>query len=148
MKNTSELIDRTIKLLEDNFLVFIQRANGKIVAIPEFDGYMDFMETGDDDYELLYNEIENNPDAYFQIKQLNSRELYNTMMDFALEQERVDSIEMVKALRSKDPINKFKQTVIKMGSITYNSWSIFYDEQLRRIIRNRLCRERIHLHCK
>ncbi len=148
MKNTSELIDRTIKLLEDNFLVFIQRANGKVVAIPEFDGYMDFMETGDDDYELLYNEIENNPDAYFQIKQLNSRELYNTMMDFALEQERVDSIEMVKALRSKDPINKFKQTVIKMGSITYNSWSIFYDEQLRRIIRNRLCRERIHLHCK
>jgi len=146
MKNTSELIDRSIKLLDGNFLVFIQRASGKIVAIPEFDDYMDFMETEDDNYELLYSEVESNPSAYFQIKKLTSRELYNTMMDFSLEQERIDSLRMVKALRSKDPIKNFIKTVSNMGSIIYNSWTIYYNEQLRRIIRNRLYREHIHLH--
>jgi len=148
MRNTSELIDRIIKLLDSNFLVFIQRNSSNVIAIPEFDDYMDFMDLGDVDYELQYNAIESNPNDYFQIKKLNSRELYNTMMDFALEQERTESIEMVKALRSKKPIEQFIRTVSKMGSTAFNSWNIYYHDQLIRIIRNRLCKEHLHLHLK
>ena len=146
MRNTSELIEQVIKLLDDNFLVYIQRADSKLVAIPEFDDYMDFMDVSDENYELLYNDIESNPADYFQIKKLTSRELYNTMMDFSLEQERSESIEMVKALRSKDPIKQFNLTVSKISSTALGSWNIYYNEQLKRIIRNRLCKERIHLH--
>jgi len=146
MRNTSELIEQVIKLLDDNFLVYIQRADSKLVAIPEFDDYMDFMDVSDENYEMLYNDIESNPADYFQIKKLTSRELYNTMMDFSLEQERSESIEMVKALRSKDPIKQFNLTVSKISSTALGSWNIYYNEQLKRIIRNRLCKERIHLH--
>ncbi|GEM_PF-4828470 len=144
MRNTTELIERIVKLLDENFLVFVKRDNGKLVAVPEFEDYSDFMDFDDDNYELLYDEIETNPDAYFQIKKLTSRELYNTMMDFALDQERVDSVVMVKALRTNHPFEEFKKVTSKMGSVMFNGWTNYYRDQLKRIIRTRLCREHIH----
>lgn len=145
MRNTSELIDRIISLLDENFFVYVQRETCKIIAIPEFEDPMDFMDFSDDNYELLYSEVESNPDDYCQIQKLNSRELYNTMMDFALEQERADSIQLVKALRTKNPIVEFKKTTSIMGSTIYNGWVTFYKDQFCRIIRNRLYKEHIRL---
>ncbi|WP_439184992.1 UPF0158 family protein [Carboxylicivirga taeanensis] len=145
MKNKSELIERIIRLLNDNFVVYIQRDTNKIVAFPEMGEVMDFMDFGDDNYELLYHEVESHPDNFFKIEPLTSRELYNVMMDFATEQERVDSIRLVKALRTKTPIPQFNNEVVKMGPEMLASWQDYYSDQLRIILRSRFCKERIHI---
>lgn len=145
MKNKSELIDRIINLLHDNFSVYIQRCSNKIVAFPDSEESMDFMDFGDEDYELLFNEVESNPDNYFKIEPLTSRELYNLMMDFATEQERVDSVRLVKALRASNPIPRFNSELIKMGADMHASWQVYYSDQLRTILRNRFCKAHIHM---
>ncbi len=145
MKNKSELIDHIINLLNDNLNVYIQRNSTKVVAFPENDGFVDFMDFGDDNYELQYSEVESNPDNYFKIEPLTSRELYNVMMDFATEQERVDSIRLVKALRMQTPIKQFNNEVIRMGSEMYSSWQTYYSDRLRTILRSRFCKARIHM---
>ncbi len=145
MKNKSELIERIIKLLNDKFSVYIQLGSKRIVAFPDSENLMDFMDFDEEDYELLYSEIENNPDDYFKIEPLTSRELYNVMMDFATEQERVDSIRLVKALRTRNPIPQFNSEVIKMGTEMHSAWQIYYGDQLRTILRNRFCKAHIHM---
>jgi hypothetical protein len=144
MKNTSELIDRVVKLMNDNLVVYIQRQTKKVIAIPEVDDFMDFMDSDDEDYELLYNEIEANSDNYFKVEPLTSRELYNVMMDFSIEQERRDSVPLVKALRTNQPMEAFRKELYKLGSEISVAWQIYYSDRLKRIFRTRLCKEHIH----
>lgn len=145
MKNKSELIDSIIKLLNDNLSVYIQRGSNRIVAFPETEEKIDFMDFDDQDYELLYAEIEENPDSYFKIEPLTSRELFNLMMDFATEQERVDSVRLVKALRTRTPIEQFQVEIRKIGSDMQAAWQTYYNDQLRTILRGRFCKARIHM---
>ncbi|WP_289055591.1 UPF0158 family protein [Carboxylicivirga marina] len=145
MKNTSELIERIIKLQNDKLDVYIQRKNSKVIAIPEMEGYMDFMDFENDDYELLYNEIEANPKNFFKVEPLTSREIYNIMMDFALEQERTDSVVLVKALRTNRPYDEFRKELMNIGAVINSAWQMYYSDRIKRIIRSRLCKEHIHL---
>lgn len=144
MKNTSELIERIVKLMNDNLVVYIQRQSKKVIAIPEVDDLMNFMDSDDDNYELLYSEIEANSDHYFKIEPLTSRELYNVMMDFSIEQERCDSVPLVKALRTNRPMEAFKKELYKLGNEISLAWQFYYSDRLKRILRTRLCKEHIH----
>ena len=145
MKNTSELIDRIITLLRDDYSIYIQRSNARIVAIPNDERLMEFMDFADMDDELLYTEIEENPSAFFKIEPLTSREEFNVMMDFADDQERFQSIILVKALRTNHPFEVFKKQLNKLGATMVSSWHQYYSDRLRCILRSRLCREHIHL---
>ncbi|MCG8578693.1 MAG: UPF0158 family protein [Bacteroidales bacterium] len=144
MKNTSELIDRVVKLMNDKRTVYIQRQTKKVIAIPEIDDLMDFMDSDDEDYELLYSEVESNPHNYYKVEPLTSRELYNVMMDFSNEQERRDSLPLVKALRTNRPLEAFPKELHKRGSEIVLAWQLYYSDRLKRIFRTRLCKEHIH----
>ncbi|MCU4156192.1 hypothetical protein J1N10_09390 [Carboxylicivirga sp. A043] len=143
MKNTSELIERIIKLMNDNLIVYVQRQSKRVIAIPEDYDFMDFMDS-DEDYERLYNEIESNPDNYYKIEPLTSRELYNVMMDFSIDQERRNSVPLVKALRTNRPMEAFMKQLNKLDADIPVAWQIYYSDRLKRIYRTRLCKEHIH----
>ncbi|WP_430817748.1 UPF0158 family protein [Carboxylicivirga sp. RSCT41] len=143
MKNTSELIERVVKLMNNNRAVYIQRQTKKVIAIPELDDLMDFMDSDEEDYELIYSEIEANPNNYYKVEPLTSRELYNVMMDFSNEQERRDSIPLVKALRTNRPMEAFPKALNKLGSEIALAWQLYYNDRLKRIFRTRLCKEQI-----
>ncbi|WP_430810462.1 MULTISPECIES: UPF0158 family protein [unclassified Carboxylicivirga] len=144
MRNTSELIERVMALMADEFMVYIQRSNSRIVALPSGLETTDFMDLTDD-YDLLMEEVEQNPNDYYQVEPLSSREIYNLMMDFSLEQERVDSLCLVKALRTKEPLNNFKVALKTLGPVMESSWQTYYSDRLRRILRSRFCKEHIHV---
>ena len=145
MRNTSELIARIIKLLNDDFSVYIERQSSKILAIPDSELIYNLMDLDDDTYEAMYTQVMDHPDDYYKVEHLNSREMYNVMMDFALEQERHESVRLVKALRTNRPSDSFNKELQKLGSTSISSWHTYYNDRLFRILRSRLCQQHIHL---
>lgn len=135
-KTSHDDIKKVARLLDTGFLVYIHKQTGKITAIPEFDDFMDF---GDDDTELLMAEVENHPEHYLHLKKMSSRELFNTMMDFAQEQEEMENTrKLVKELRKSNPISNFNNAIRSMGPQTRKAWIEYKDERLQNLIRNRL----------
>jgi len=129
-------IKKVAKLLDTGFLVYIHKQTGKIVAIPEFDDFMDF---GDDDSELLMAEVENHPEKYLHIKKMTSREVFNTMMDFAQEQEEMETThKLVEELRKSNPISNFNNSIRYMGPQIRKAWIDYRDDRTNNHIRNRL----------
>ncbi|TRX71477.1 hypothetical protein [Carboxylicivirga sp. M1479] len=146
MKNTTELIERIVHLLNSNFDVYVHRKTAKITAIPASEDFLSFVEAGDDRYEMQFLEIDSHPLDYYKAERLNSRELYNLMMDFTDELERAEGLCLVHALRTSKPYEEFHKELNKLDSSTQMAWQHFFSTQLNRIYRNRLCREHIHLH--
>ncbi|TAJ14365.1 hypothetical protein DMA11_05785 [Marinilabiliaceae bacterium JC017] len=129
-------IQKVANLLETGYFVYIHKQSGKIVAIPEFDDFMDFE---DDRNETLYTEVDQNPEAYMQIKKMSSRELHNLMMDFALEQENKDiSQKLVQALRKNDPITQFMGAIRTINPEIRNMWQTYKDEQVVEHVRQKI----------
>ncbi|MCT4590864.1 MAG: UPF0158 family protein [Carboxylicivirga sp.] len=145
MKNTSELIERIIALLKDDYSIYIQRNNARLVAIPNSERIMEFMDFADMEDETMFMQVEEHPDDFFKIEPLTSREEFNIMMDFSDEQERVESLQLVKALRTNRPLELFKKEINKIGVTMLSSWQQYYSDRLKGILRSRLCREHIHL---
>ena len=131
-------IQNIVRLLDNGYLVYIHKSTGKVTAIPEFDGFIDF----NDDTNSEVNNVEANPDDYLQVQGMNSREMFNLMMDFAQEQEDMSvTRKLVEALRKSDGIGHFNSAIKQMPDIKME-WLEYRDEKLQRFIKNKLMRKR------
>ncbi len=135
---SASTIQNIVRLLDNGFLVYIHKPTGKVTAIPEFDDFADF----DDSSSIEAENVELFPDEYIQIQGMNSREMYNTMMDFAQEQEDMETTKkLVEALRKSDGISHFN-TAIKLMPLCRKEWLEYRDEKLQQFIKNKLMRKR------
>ena len=133
-------IRKVVKLLDSRHLVYIHLETGKIIGIPEFDDFIDFV---DDESQIYYSEIETHPNEYYQIQPLSSRETFNLMMDFAQEQEEMDvTNELVRALRKSNAIVEFKRKLNQLNSSVKRNWITFQEEKTIQHIRNKLWRKK------
>ncbi len=133
---STSTIQTIVRQLDRGFMVYIHKPTGKVIAFPEFDDFADF-------YDNTHVEMENvelRPDEYLQIQDMTSRELYNTMMDFAQEQEDIEvTRKLVCALRKSDPIKCFMCAIRTMPEY-FQDWLVYREDQLVLLLRNRFRR--------
>lgn len=128
-------IQEIARLLDIGNIVYINKETGKIVSVPEFDDFADFNDNSDQEME----DVELNPDLYHNIRALNSRELYNNMMDFAQElEERSTTIHLVEALRKSNGINHFNDCMRKLCAEHKQAWQSYINEKLKFHIKHQL----------
>nr|WP_319399723.1 UPF0158 family protein [uncultured Carboxylicivirga sp.] len=131
-------LQNIVRLLDNGYSVYVHKPTGKVTAIPEFDGFIDF----NDGTNFDMDNIERNPEEYVQVQGMNSREMYNLMMDFSQEQEDIEvTRSLVAALRKSDGIGHFI-TAIKHFPDVRMEWLEYRDERLQRYIKNNLIRKR------
>lgn len=142
MKTASaSTIQNIVRLLDNGFIVYVHKETCDVTAIPEFDEFADF----NDSTELASEEIERHPEQYLNVKGMNSRELFNTMMDFATDQVELDvSKKLVEALRKPNGVRHFKDCVRTLDPKILMEWLAFRDEKIQRYIKNKLLRRRQH----
>ena len=118
--------------------MYIHKPSGRVTAIPEFDDFADF----NDSASMEAENVEMFPDEYIQINGMNSRELFNTMMDFAQDQEDMEiTRKLVEALRKSDGINHFYDAIKRMPLVR-KEWLTYKDEKMQLFIKNKLMRKR------
>ncbi len=136
---SASTIQNIARLLDNGFIVYVHMQTCKVTAIPEFDDFADF----NDSTELAMEEVEMHPERYLNVKGMNSRELYNTMMDFATEQEFIETTKkLVEALRKPDGIKHFNDCIRMMEPKIRLEWLAFRDEKIQHFIKNKLMRRR------
>lgn len=135
---SASTIQNIVRLLDNGFLVYLHKPSGKVTAIPEFDDFADF----NDGSSLETEKVELFPDEYIQVHGMNSREMFNLMMDFAQEQEDMQTTKkLVDALRKSDGIGCFNDA-IKLMPLCRREWLEYRDEKLQQFIKNKLTRKR------
>ncbi|MCU4163567.1 UPF0158 family protein [Carboxylicivirga caseinilyticus] len=131
-------IQNIVRLLDNGYMVYLHKPTGKVTAIPEFDGFADF----EDSTNWEVDNIDRNPEEYIHVQGMNSREMYNLMMDFAQEQDELQvTKKLVDALRKSDGIGHFNDAIKQMPDVRFE-WLEFRDERLQRFIKNKLMRKK------
>lgn len=132
-------IQEIARLLDTGNVVYVHKKTGKIVAAPEFDDFADF----NDSVNQAMEDVEMEPDSYLNIKSMNSRELYNTMMDFAQEiEDRNITKHLVEGLRKSNGISHFNDCMRTQCSELKLSWQSYLSEKVRFHIKRQLRKSR------
>ncbi|MCB0646490.1 MAG: hypothetical protein KDC49_07485 [Saprospiraceae bacterium] len=113
IKLTEEQINEVVDNLEIGMKSFYNLTSGEIIAIPDFD--FDAFDR-DNIWQESIDEIDENPNQFFEFEMLESQDSFQIMADFA---EQVDNprlqSKLIKVLDSKKPFQKFKWEIDNSG---------------------------------
>jgi hypothetical protein len=102
-----------IQNLDAGFKCFIHKATAKIVAYPDFEGFEEITgEMADPEQKI----VESSPEDYFELIEMDSKQVYSTMKEFA---ENVDDpitkLKLLDALSAYKPFANFRAKIDRSG---------------------------------
>lgn len=113
IKLTEEQINEVVDNLEIGMKSFYNLTSGEIIAIPDFD--FDAFDR-DNIWQESIDEIDENPNQFFDFEMLESHDSFQIMADFAeqVDHPRLQS-KLIKVLNRKKPFQNFKWEIDNSG---------------------------------
>jgi uncharacterized protein UPF0158 len=127
---SAEQIKEIAEQLEIGFSCFLNKTNNELVFIAgNEDNYADFDE--DDAWADERKKIDANPDDYYEIEKMDSRDSFSVMEDFVY---TIDSDELrkelIRALNNKKPFRQFKYVIDDSGEYR-QKWFDFRSKKMQ-----------------
>jgi hypothetical protein len=111
---SDEIIEEIAERLDCGMKCYLDLSSAAIIAVINDEDLID-ADTETPDNEI--KQIRESPSNYIEFHQMNSRESFNVMMDFAMEiSDNRFQTQLIKSLNSSSPFRSFKSKLESSGS--------------------------------